>query len=125
MCGVGKFFEGNAKLKWESIETFKQRVPETSFFFHAHEYAQCNLEFSLKLDRKNKDLILTYETVKSNLSKGVPNVGHTIGDELKINMFLNADQKWVQDITGYYDAVETLSFLRVEKDKETAFNANN
>ena len=56
MCGVGKFFEGNAKMKWESIETFKQRVDPSTYFFHAHEYALRNIEFQVNLDPKNKEL---------------------------------------------------------------------
>ena len=56
MCGVGKFFEGNAKMKWESIETFKQRVDPSTYFFHAHEYALRNIEFQVNLDSKNKEL---------------------------------------------------------------------
>lgn len=56
MCGVGKFFEGNAKQKWESIETFKQRVDPSAYFFHAHEYALRNIEFQVDLDPENKEL---------------------------------------------------------------------
>lgn len=48
--GVGKFFEGDAKMKWDSISTFLEKADPNSLLFYGHEYADDSFKFLNYLD---------------------------------------------------------------------------
>lgn len=56
MGGTGKFFEGDAKMKYESIQNFLTHVDDQTLLFYGHEYASDTLKYLSYIDPSNDQI---------------------------------------------------------------------
>ena len=85
--GCGRVFEGSHKDMLNSLIKFKNLDPDTKVYC-GHEYTKTNLDFCLKYDSKNILLNKKSKLVSSQLNDNIPTIPTTIGEELKMNVFL-------------------------------------
>ena len=88
--GCGRVFEGSHKDMFNSLMKLKNLPSKTKVYF-GHEYTKMNLKFCLKYDSKNIFLKEKSLKVNSKLNAGLPTTPTSIGEEIKMNIFLRYD----------------------------------
>ena len=115
--GCGKVFEGTHEDMFNSLVKLKSLPPETKVYC-GHEYTKTNLDFCLKYDPKNTLLKDKSLLINSKIKENLPTIPTTIGDEIKLNIFLRYDDirlKQALNLEAYSDQ-EVFSKLRDLKD---------
>lgn len=115
--GCGKVFEGTHEDMFNSLAKLKSLPPETRVYC-GHEYTKTNLDFCLKYDPKNTLLKDKSLLIHSKIKENLPTIPTTIGDEIKLNIFLRYDDirlKQALNLEAYSDQ-EVFSKLRDLKD---------
>ncbi len=115
--GCGRVFEGTHKDMLNSLNKLKNLPPETKVYC-GHEYTKTNLDFCLKYDPKNTLLKEKSLIINSKISRNLPTIPTTIGEEKKMNVFLRYDDvaiKQALNLRGSSDQ-EIFSKLRDLKD---------
>ena len=115
--GCGKVFEGTHEDMFNSLAKLKSLPPETRVYC-GHEYTKTNLDFCLKYDPKNTLLKDKSLLINSKIKENLPTIPTTIGDEIKLNIFLRYDDirlKQALNLEAYSDQ-EVFSKLRDLKD---------
>ena len=110
--GCGRIFEGTQKNMFDSINKIKFLPPETKIYC-GHEYTKKNLEFCLKFDPQNNELIEKEKVINSKLKNNLPTIPVTLEEELKTNIFLRCDDKSVKKALNLIDATELEIFTRL------------
>jgi len=115
--GCGRVFEGTHKDMFESLNKLK-KLPSQTKVYCGHEYTKTNLEFCLKYDSENILLNEKSKLVNSQLSDNIPTIPTTIGEELKMNVFLRCDDIDFKQTLNMKDSPdqEVFSKLRDLKD---------
>ena len=116
--GCGRLFEGTAEQMYESLNSLA-KLPDDTIVYSGHEYAYQNALFALNVDPQNSELINKQKLIKRNLSKQVPNVPTSIGEEKKINPFLRSEQSSIKQTIGLGKSsdLEVFTLLRKMKDE--------
>lgn len=120
-AGCGRLFEGNAEQMQANFERFNA-LPESTQIYCAHEYTRANVDFALAVWPENTDINDYSEWVNQQRAQGIPTLPGSIGQEKKINPFMNADsielKKNVEQHfnSTYTSPVDVFSALRSWKD---------
>ena len=97
---------------FDSINKIKFLPPETKIYC-GHEYTKKNLEFCLKFDPQNNELIEKEKFINSKLKNNLPTIPVTLEEELKTNIFLRCGDKSVKKALNLIDASEQEIFTRL------------
>lgn len=89
--GCGRIFEGTPKQMYESLMKLASLGPETRVCC-AHEYTIANLQFALRVEPGNKDLVNRLKWAQTTRAAGRPTVPSSLKDELATNPFLRGSQ---------------------------------
>lgn len=120
-AGCGRLFEGNAEQMQANFERFNA-LPDTTQIYCAHEYTRSNVDFAQAVWPQN-DAVNTYsDWVNEQRKQHLPTLPGSIGQEKRINPFMNAHsaelKKNVEQHfnTTYTSPTEVFSALRSWKD---------
>jgi hydroxyacylglutathione hydrolase len=102
--GCGRLLEGTPQEMYTSLRKLAA-LPADTLVCCGHEYTESNARFALAVDPDNVALHDFVAKVEQLRAAGQPSVPSVLGDELKVNPFLTA-----QDVT-------TFATLRAKKDK--------
>src|SRR5437773_8010348 len=88
--GCGRVFEGNYPMMWDSL--LKLRALRDDFkLYCGHEYTASNVKFALTVDGDNPALKARTEEVTRLRAENKPTIPGRLGEEMKANVFLRAD----------------------------------
>ncbi len=91
VMGCGRLFEGTPEDMWKSLKKLQQ-LPKDILIYSGHEYTKSNIEFALTVDPRNEKLKDREIRTLDSLSKGIPTVPSTLGEELDTNPFLRESE---------------------------------
>ncbi|WP_425500436.1 hydroxyacylglutathione hydrolase [Pelistega europaea] len=100
-CGCGRLFEGNSKQMLQSLDKLK-KMSENTLVYCAHEYTLSNIRWALLVDSSNPDLLDWQIRAQELREQGLPTVPTTLGQELRTNPFLRANQRIIQQAAEQY-----------------------
>lgn len=117
-AGCGRLFEGDARQMWTSLCKLKALPPSTQIFC-AHEYTAANLRFVESLHWQNDNLQMFNHKISRLREQSLPSIPSTIGQELLVNPFLNADSLEIKELLGMERSqpFEVFAELRKRKDR--------
>ena len=103
---------------FNSIRKIKE-LPKDTKIFCGHEYTKSNLDFCLKHDPSNKELLKKKKFVYDRLVKKLPTIPVKLEDELNTNIFLRCDNTAIKKHLEMAESSEEDIFkeLRILKDK--------
>ncbi|MAD57897.1 MAG: hydroxyacylglutathione hydrolase [Porticoccus sp.] len=120
--GCGRIFEGTPQQMYESLSLLSSLPPSTKIYC-SHEYTEANINFAMEVDPENKSLIKYKEKVKVLRINNKATIPTTVGLEKKINPFLRANEKSIQDAASHYLKKENLTpieaFTAIRKWKDS------
>ena len=116
--GCGRIFEGSNKQMFESIKRIKE-LPSDTKIFCGHEYTKNNLDFCLKHDTSNKELLKKKKFVYDRLAKKLPTIPVTLEDELNTNIFLRCDNNVLKQALNLKDASDQEIFTKLRDLKDS------
>ena len=102
-AGCGRIFEGTHEEMYNSLQRIKS-LPKNTHIYCAHEYTRLNLLWALNLEPENKNLKNKLIEVEKKIALRELTIPFLLGEELKINLFLRADN------------LKDFSYLRANKD---------
>lgn len=116
--GCGKFFEGTADQMYHALVKSLGNLPHNTKVYCGHEYTVSNLTYALHAEPDNEAVKTKLEWAKNQRSKSIPTVGlSTIADEFTYNPFMRVEEKPLQSRAKTSSPVETMGYLRSEKDR--------
>lgn len=116
-CGCGRLFEGNASQMLQSLDKIK-KMRDNTLIYCAHEYTESNIRWALAVDPSNPDLLTWQKSAKELRKQNKPTIPTTLGQELRTNPFLRANQSVIQQAAEQYagrvlsSPTEVLAMLR-------------
>ncbi len=115
--GCGRIFEGTYNEMFNSLNKLKN-FPKNTKIYCGHEYTKKNSDFCLSIDSKNSKLKDKIDKIKNYIKNSKPTIPSTLEDELECNIFLRADNLWIQKQLGINtgDPIKTFTKLRDLKD---------
>ena len=116
--GCGRVFEGTHKDMFNSLSKLKSLPIDTKVYF-GHEYTKTNLDFCLKYDPMNVLLKEKSLIINSKLSTGQPTVPTTIGEEIKMNIFLRCDDDGIKQGLNLKDSTDREIFTKLRDLKDS------
>lgn len=116
--GCGRMFEGSPAQMWDSLCKLRSLPLETKVYC-AHEYTQNNARFALSVDPDNDDLKRRAQWIDEMRAAGRPTVPSTLGQEIRSNPFLRADDPALAAQLGMKgeNPVAVFAELRKRKDR--------
>ncbi|MGX7106529.1 hydroxyacylglutathione hydrolase [Hutsoniella sourekii] len=90
LAGCGRVFTGDYQAAYSGLMKLKNLAPEVKVYA-GHEYSQTNLKFTLSVEPDLREAQSLLEEVNKRLEKGQASLPSTIGQELKVNLFLQAN----------------------------------
>lgn len=114
--GCGRFFEGTAEQMYKALVKILGSLPNETKVYCGHEYTENNLKFGKHVEPQNEAIIQKIESVRVQRSKCLPTVPSTISEEKLTNPFMRVHEQSVMDHAGQNDPIETMAFIRREKD---------
>ncbi|XP_076285976.1 hydroxyacylglutathione hydrolase, mitochondrial-like isoform X3 [Lasioglossum baleicum] len=114
--GCGRFFEGTAEQMYKALVQVLGSLPNETKVYCGHEYTESNLKFGKHVEPQNEAIIQKIESVRVQRGKFQPTVPSTISEEKQTNPFMRVHEKSVMDHAEKNDPIETMAFLRLEKD---------
>ncbi|MDJ0929156.1 MAG: hydroxyacylglutathione hydrolase [Gammaproteobacteria bacterium] len=117
--GCGRLFEGTAGQMWASLSKLRDRLPDETLIYCAHEYTQGNARFALTVEPDNPDLQARARQIDELRDRGEPTVPSTMGAEKAANPFLRPDSPALQATLGLTgsDVVAVFAETRRRKDR--------
>ena len=116
--GCGRVFEGTHEEMLNSLNILKSLPKETKVYF-GHEYTKANLNFCIKFDPKNTFLKDKSLSVDKKLSNNQPTVPTTIGEELKMNIFLRCNDASLKQGLNLEDSSDQEIFTKLRDLKDS------
>ncbi len=115
--GCGRIFEGSHDEMLKSLIKLKN-LPLDTKIYCGHEYTKTNLDFCLKYDPKNNLLKEKSLKVDTILKNKLPTIPSSIGEEIKMNVFLRFNDINLKEALNLKDSSdqEVFSKLRDLKD---------
>ncbi|XP_034174426.1 transmembrane protein 104 homolog isoform X2 [Osmia lignaria lignaria] len=114
--GCGRFFEGTAEQMYTALIKILGSLPDETKVYCGHEYTGNNLKFGKFVEPENSAIHRKMEWVRIQREKNHPTVPSTIQEEKLTNPFMRVHEKSVMDHTEQKDPIQTMAFLRREKD---------
>ncbi|XP_076169568.1 hydroxyacylglutathione hydrolase, mitochondrial-like isoform X2 [Ptiloglossa arizonensis] len=114
--GCGRFFEGTAEQMYQALIKILGSLPNETKVYCGHEYTESNLRFGQYIEPENEAIRHKIESVRMQREKYCPTVPSTIQDEKLTNPFMRVHEQSVMDHTKQKDPIQTMAFLRQEKD---------
>lgn len=90
-AGCGRLFEGSPQQMLESLRKIQQMADNT-LIYPAHEYTQANIDFAVKLEPDNQQLLDYQKQVIDLREKNTPSLPTNVKQEKQINPFLRCKQ---------------------------------
>ncbi|QLB19114.1 hydroxyacylglutathione hydrolase [Mannheimia granulomatis] len=87
--GCGRVFTGDYQAQFEALQRFKA-LPDSVKVYPAHEYTQSNLKFATVVLPQSCALSEYQDYVETLRSQDKPTLPTTIGQEMKVNPFMQA-----------------------------------
>lgn len=115
--GCGRFFEGTAEQMYKALIEILSSLPEDTKVFCGHEYTLQNLKFAAYVEPDNDEVGKKISWTKERRESGEPTVPSTIREEKLYNPFMRVHEPTIMARAGSDSAVETMKFIRLEKDK--------
>jgi len=116
IAGCGRFFEGTADQMYSNLYEKLGSLPNDTKVFCGHEYTYANLKFASLVDPENKAVASKLKWAETMRVERQTTVPSTIGEEKETNPFMRVDSKVLQARAGSSDAVQTMAYIRREKD---------
>ena len=116
LAGCGKFFEGTGVEMYHSLVTVLSSLPGNTKIYCGHEYSLSNLKFAAYVEPQNSFLKNKLIWAQERRDKGLTTIPSTIDEELKYNPFMRVDTPEMQQRCGTQSGVDTMNYLRNEKD---------
>ncbi|XP_015433901.1 PREDICTED: hydroxyacylglutathione hydrolase, mitochondrial isoform X2 [Dufourea novaeangliae] len=114
--GCGRFFEGTADQMYKALIQVLGLLPNETKVYCGHEYTESNLKFGRHVEPLNEAIRQKIESVRIQREKLHPTVPSTIQEEKLTNPFMRVHEQPVMDHTEQRDPIQTMAFLRREKD---------
>ncbi|XP_060811294.1 transmembrane protein 104-like isoform X2 [Bombus pascuorum] len=114
--GCGRFFEGTAEQMYKALIEVLGSLPNETKVYCGHEYTGNNLKFGKHVEPENEAIRQKIEWVRIQREKNNPTVPSTIQEEKFTNPFMRVHEQSVMDHTEQKDPIQTMAFLRREKD---------
>ena len=117
--GCGRVFEGTPTQMWDSLKKLRDRLPDDTRVYCAHEYTQSNARFALTVDPDNEDLRRRAEKIDELRAAGKATVPSTMATEKATNPFLRPDSSSLMATLGMNgaDPVSVFAETRQRKDR--------
>ena len=115
--GCGRLFEGSYLEMVNSLKKIKS-LPLKTKIFCGHEYTISNLKFCMELDKNNSELKEKYNQISNNIKNKLPSVPSTLGDEIRLNIFLKFDDLNFKKRIGLGDLNEVDFFKKIRDLKD-------
>ncbi|XP_016768696.2 uncharacterized protein LOC552568 isoform X1 [Apis mellifera] len=116
VAGCGRFFEGTAEQMYKALIEILGSLPNETKVYCGHEYTANNLKFAKHVEPENEAIRQKIEWVRIQREKNNPSVPSTIQEEKLTNPFMRVHEQSVMDHTEQKDPIQTMAFLRREKD---------
>ncbi|GAB1863644.1 hydroxyacylglutathione hydrolase [Camponotus japonicus] len=114
--GCGRFFEGTADQMYKALIEILGSLPEETKVYCGHEYTANNLKFGLHVEPENKAIQQKLDWSHEQRANNLPTVPSTIKDEKLTNPFMRVHEPTVMKHAQQNDPIQTMSYLRREKD---------
>ena len=114
--GCGRFFEGTAEQMYNALIQILGSLPNETKVYCGHEYTENNLKFGKSVEPGNEAIRQKIEVVRVQCEKHRPTVPSTIGEEKQTNPFMRVHEQSVMDYAKQGDPIQTMAFLRRNKD---------
>lgn len=88
-AGCGRLFGGTVQQLHDSLERFT-RLPDTAWFYPAHEYTLANLRFAQHVEPSNAEVTWRISALETRPDEHIPSLPTTLEREKAINPFLRA-----------------------------------
>lgn len=117
--GCGRVFEGTHAQMWGSLKKLRERLPDATRIYCAHEYTLANARFALSVDPDNAELKARAAEVDRLRADGRATVPSTMAAEKATNPFLRPDSPGLQATLGLAgaDPVDVFAETRRRKDR--------
>ena len=116
--GCGRVFEGTYKEMFNSLNKIKN-LPSDAKVYCGHEYTKSNLNFCLKYDSKNILLKEKALDIEAKLNSKKPTIPTTVGEEIKLNIFLRCNDPVVKEAINLKDSSEDEVFSKLRELKDS------
>ena len=116
VSGCGRFFEGKPSQMYTALIEILSKLPPTTQVFCGHEYTVNNLKFAQFVEPENGNIQKKLNWAIEQRSKNCATIPSTIQEELKCNPFMRVDDSKMQARCKTTNGIETMGFLRNEKD---------
>lgn len=116
--GCGRVFEGEMSQMLESMDKLKEKLPDSTKVYPAHEYTRKNCEFAMTVEPNNDDLKKRYEEAKQQREAGKPTLPCLMENEKKTNPFLRSDSQDLQREMGMQGKDRVTIFAETRKRKD-------
>src|SRR5690606_1898963 len=97
--GCGRMIEGEPVSMWDGLKALRELDPDTRVYF-GHEYTEANARFALSIDPDNAALQARADEVEALRAEGQPTSPARLGDEVRANPFLRADDEGLAAAMG-------------------------
>jgi hydroxyacylglutathione hydrolase len=116
--GCGRVFEGTPAQMWASLSKLRERLPDDTLIYCAHEYTLNNGRFALTVEPGNAALVTRMHDVEARRARGEPTIPSTMALEKATNPFLRPDSAGLQATLGMSGAgpVDVFAETRRRKD---------
>lgn len=115
--GCGKFFEGTAQQMYKALIEVLGSLPNETKVYCGHEYTVSNLKFAKHVEPDNEDICQKIKWAQTQRQENCPTVPSTIENEKLTNPFMRVHEQTVMDHAQRTDPIQTMAFLREEKNK--------
>ncbi len=115
--GCGRVFEGTMPQMWQSLVKLRD-LPADTRVYCAHEYTQANARFAVTIDPDNAELADRARAIDAARAADHPTVPSRLGQEIRTNPFLRADDPAVQAHLGMTGAAADAVFAEIRSRKD-------
>ncbi|KAI7697618.1 Hydroxyacylglutathione hydrolase [Sarcoptes scabiei] len=122
VAGCGKFFEGTAEQMNSALNKIIGSLPGHTKIYCGHEYTLSNLKFAKFIDPDNKEIDQKIDFAKECQQRNQPTVPSTLDQEKLYNPFMRVNEAVIQARSKTTDPIETMRWLREEKNRFKASN---
>nr|XP_002130731.1 hydroxyacylglutathione hydrolase, mitochondrial-like [Ciona intestinalis] len=121
VSGCGRFFEGTAEQMYSSLVKKLSILPPATQVYCGHEYTVSSLKFAQFVQPNNQHVLEKLNWSIKQRENNQPTIPSTIAEEMLYNPFMRVENEELQKRCKTSTPVETMKFLRNEKDH---FKAN-
>lgn len=114
-AGCGRLFEGTPAQMQASLARLRS-LPAGLSIYCAHEYTERNLEFALKVEPENQDIVRYVSDVRQRRASNHPTLPTTLQRECAINPFLRWDVPAVQQAAARFLGLPLNTFMENRDD---------